>query len=139
LANWQTANGGIYDQNSVSAEPFFTSVATADYSPTNSVLNNAGQPLAAVTDDITGAPRNTTTPDIGAYEFTPSPLDLGVTALVTPVAQNCYSAAEPVTVTVNNFGTASLDFSLITANVTVNVTGAATPTPITVTLTNAFN
>ncbi len=138
LADWQTANSGIYDLASVAVDPFFVSVATGNLRPTNGVLNNVAQPLTAVTDDFTGAVRGTL-PDIGAYEFTPSSLDLGVTALVAPVAKSCYNNAEPVTVTIQNFGSSAIDFSTITANVTVTVTGAATPPALVVPLTNALN
>ena len=47
--------------------------------PLATALNNAGQPLPAVTDDINGVTRSTTTPDMGAYEFTPAANDAGVT------------------------------------------------------------
>lgn len=64
---WQTANGGIWDQHSVAVDPIFS---IGSYSPNQPLLNNTGTPLG-VTTDITGATRSTTTPDIGAYEFTP--------------------------------------------------------------------
>ena len=139
LANWQTANNAIYDLNSVSADPIFVNVSAGNLQPSNIAMNNIAQPLAAITDDITGAVRNITTPDPGAYEFTPASLDLGATALTAPATQNCYSNAEPVTVTIQNFGTSPIDFSTVTANVTVTITGAATPAPLVLTLTNAMN
>ncbi len=140
LANFQAANAtSPFDLNSVAVDPIYVNPAAGNFQPTNGAVNNIGQALVAVTTDITGATRNPTAPDPGAYEFSPAALDLGLGVLVTPATQNCYSNAEPVTVTVTNFGASPIDFSTVTATATVNVTGAATPAPLTVTLTNAFN
>ncbi|RYY53319.1 MAG: T9SS type B sorting domain-containing protein, partial [Chitinophagaceae bacterium] len=68
LANWQTASGD--DANSVISNPFFANAAGGDLHPTNAGIDNLGAPLGVLI-DITGAARSTTTPDIGAYEFTP--------------------------------------------------------------------
>jgi hypothetical protein len=65
LAAWQTATG--QDANSVSVNPNFTSAT--NLLPTNIAFNNAGTPIAGITTDITGATRNATTPDMGAFEF----------------------------------------------------------------------
>jgi hypothetical protein len=72
LANWQTANGGIYDLNSVADDPLFVAPASGNLSPSNPALNNIGTNLLTyVPDDINGVPR-TATPDPGAYEFVPA-------------------------------------------------------------------
>jgi len=57
------------DLASVSGDPGF--VSTTDLHATAALLNGAGTPLANVTTDIDGEPRNATSPDIGADEFTP--------------------------------------------------------------------
>jgi hypothetical protein len=55
------------------------------------------------------------------------PVDLGVTALTSPVTFNgCYGTARNVSVTIRNLGSAPLDFIVNNANLTVNITGAAT-------------
>ena len=74
LADWKTANSGAYDQNSLAADPQFLNLATGNLTPANVALNNVAQPLARVTDDVTGAVRGAL-PDIGAYEFTPVTAD----------------------------------------------------------------
>jgi len=76
LANWQTANSNLYDQQSISLNPVFANVGAspADYTPTASGVNNTGTALG-VTQDILDKPRSTTAPDPGAYEFsTPFPV-----------------------------------------------------------------
>jgi gliding motility-associated-like protein len=69
LPDWQTASGGD-DLNSVISSPFFANAAAGDLTPTNAGIDNLGAPLGVLI-DITGAARSATTPDLGAYEFTP--------------------------------------------------------------------
>ncbi|MBO0356419.1 right-handed parallel beta-helix repeat-containing protein [Hymenobacter sp. BT186] len=102
LTTWKTANNSAYDQNSVDADPQFVNVATGNLQPTASPLNNTATPLARVTQDITGAPRGTT-PDIGAYEFSPVADDVAVVSIDSPTAP-VLAGARPVTVTVLNNG-----------------------------------
>ena len=130
LAAWQTATS--QEANSVSADPQFTQVATAPYNlaPANVALNNVATPISGITTDYTGATRSTT-PDIGAVEFTPVTVDLAATALVAPATTStCYSTAEPVSVSIRNAGAAALNFATTPATITVVVTlpgGGTTP------------
>jgi hypothetical protein len=124
LADWQAVNSAAYDQASVSADPMLVNVATGDLKPTNSVLNNVGVAVTpAVADDIIGAARNATTPDPGAYEFTPAANDAGITAIVSPTSPVVPNANLPVTITLKNYGTSSL--TAVTFTWTVN--GVAQP------------
>ena len=68
LADWQTASG--QDLNSSDLAPLFSSAT--DFTPGNSALDNTGTPVG-ITADIMNATRSTTTPDMGAYEFTIPP------------------------------------------------------------------
>lgn len=72
LAAWQAASGAgsPYDGNSLDIDPIFTNPAAGDFTPANAALDNMGTPLFAVVDDINGNPRDPSTPDIGAIEFT---------------------------------------------------------------------
>ena len=56
FADWKAANSNAYDQASVSVDPAF--VNATNLRPQATPLKGAGQPVAAVTDDITGAPRS---------------------------------------------------------------------------------
>ncbi|RLD42170.1 MAG: hypothetical protein DRI86_12145, partial [Bacteroidetes bacterium] len=70
LSALQTASGKF--TNSISVLPDFTS--TTDLHLSSYVLNNQGKVLTRISTDIDGEVRDTLNPDIGADEFTPSPL-----------------------------------------------------------------
>ncbi|MDO7847988.1 right-handed parallel beta-helix repeat-containing protein [Hymenobacter sp. M29] len=109
LADWATANGGAFDQNSVAVEPQFVSVPTGDLRPTAVALNGIGAPLAAVTDDFTGAARSATAPDLGAYEFAPpaNTASVFIRSIDSP-APPLTTGGRTVTVTLGNNGTTPL-------------------------------
>lgn len=68
LPNWKAATGK--DQNSLNILPNFTSLSDLHLVPTNNAgLNNKGQFLTTVPQDIDGESRSTTAPDMGADEF----------------------------------------------------------------------
>lgn len=114
LSAWKS--GTSLDANSVSVDPGY--VSNMDLHVSSAAINGKGTPITNVTDDIDGQTRNTTTPDIGADEFTPLALDAGVTSLFSPV-KYC-AGTQNVQVRVTNFGTDTLKKATI--NWTVNGT-----------------
>ncbi|MGL5890296.1 MAG: beta strand repeat-containing protein, partial [Bacteroidia bacterium] len=136
LANWQT--GMTQDANSIAVDPGFFS--PGDIHVTEVSLNGTANPtgITWVTSDIDNQPR-AVTPDIGADEFVPLLLDAGITALDSPAAGGCHSANENVTVTLKNFASVPLDFTVNPLTVTVNVTGTISQTLSVTINTNALN
>lgn len=133
LANWQT--GMSSDANSISSDPGFVDINSdlhASGTAVNGMANMTG--ITWVTTDIDNQVRNAPH-DIGADDYTPASIDLGVIALVSPVAAGCHTGTENVIVTIQNFAAGAIDFSVTPATVTVTVSGAASQT-YTVTLNN---
>jgi len=67
LSDWQVLG---YGANSVMIDPVFHNDSTLV--PLAIALDNLGTPLASITDDINGLTRSTSTPDLGAQEFSVS-------------------------------------------------------------------
>jgi parallel beta-helix repeat protein len=99
LAALQTANS--MDQNSINTNPGY--VSTSDLHTSSVQLYNSGTPIASVPDDIDGELRSTTTPCIGADEYTLHVNDAGITNMIDP-GFFCPGNPIPITVTVKNYG-----------------------------------
>jgi hypothetical protein len=109
LASWRSLYNE--DSNSVSLNPLFASPSLAI--PGAFAFDNLGQPFGGIGSDLTGGTRNTVTPDLGAYEFTPSPNDVGVVQLVGPGSGCGLGNAMQVSVRISNFGSvAQTNFGL---------------------------
>jgi|GEM_PF-308173 len=67
FAAWQSLPQGV---NSTAVNPAFVDPTINDYHPQNPAMDNIGAPLGVV-DDFLSDPRSSTTPDAGAFEFTP--------------------------------------------------------------------
>ena len=117
LAAWTTASGR--DANSVSISPNFASVLNAI--PSAQAMDNLGTPLTYVTIDRTGASRNPVTPDLGAYEYTPSSIDLALAGLNAAAA--CPAGGQTITATLRNVGNTAFNFALDPATISVSVSG----------------
>ncbi|HAW21427.1 MAG TPA: hypothetical protein DCX14_14690 [Flavobacteriales bacterium] len=84
IGQWQSACSA--DANSVAADPSFQ--ANNDLHSLSLAMNNAGAPLG-ITTDIDGQTRSTSTPDIGADEFSVPTNNAQPGDLITPDAPLC--------------------------------------------------
>lgn len=112
LSDWQS--GTTFDTNSLSVDPGY--VSSTDLHVSNSAINNKGTPFSGISDDIDGNSRSSSTPDIGADEFTPSSKDIGVSSLDTPGVY-CAPYNVNVSVKISNYGTDTLKSATISWSV----------------------
>jgi trimeric autotransporter adhesin len=143
LADWQTANGGAYDQNSKATNPMFVNPGAFDFTPNVSLVNNIGTSVG-VTEDIFGNTRDANFPDAGAIEFTVPGLDAGI-ALLSPVTPLNYGS-HSVSVLAQNTQTINVTEVMLTytdGSTTVSETfsglNLATGDTITLTFTTPYN
>jgi gliding motility-associated-like protein len=123
LANWITALGNGLEQKSVSTIPAFINPLAGNYTPGNAGLNNRGF-FVGITNDILNQVRDANTPDIGAFEFTPSPCSVPPVnghALIAP-ASICQNKPVYLSMNISAYGSGQR-FQWQTA---VNATGPFT-------------
>ena len=137
LQNWRTAT--LLDAASLDFPPVFANAATFDYTPANAAIDNKGLALGIV-DDVNSVLRSTTTPDMGAYEFTApgciAPPEVGVTQ-VAPT-NTCQGTNINLNVVIGPYGanqTFQWEFSTTLAGTYTNV-GNPKLTPDTTILAN---
>lgn len=104
LAAWKTnASATSNEQNSINANPYY--YTNTDLHVYSSYLNASASAtiLSIVKDDIDNQLRNTSSPDIGADEFTPITIDAAIITLVSPTSA-CPGSSNPVSVRLRNYG-----------------------------------
>ncbi len=114
--------------NEFNLNPFFQSAE--DLHVKSIFLNNRGLYIPAVTSDIDGEARSTT-PDVGADEFTVDSNDIGIVQLIAPLEGNCGTDSQLVRVLILNnglIGQSNFPISVdvtgpVTASLTTNYTG----------------
>ncbi len=104
FAQWRTANGGLFDALSNNMNPNFVNASTGNLAPQEGFINNKGANLLTYAPtDFIGVAR-TTTPDPGAYEFTPTiTTDIGISSIIMPAAPFA-AGTIPVNVVIRNSG-----------------------------------
>ncbi|MFW6018939.1 MAG: right-handed parallel beta-helix repeat-containing protein [Bacteroidales bacterium] len=78
--HWQ--NESNVDSNAVNDDPAF--VSPTDLHVNASSLNGVADPITTINYDFDGDQRDNTNPDIGADEFDPIPVDMGVVEVIKP-------------------------------------------------------
>ncbi|MEO6489472.1 MAG: right-handed parallel beta-helix repeat-containing protein, partial [Ferruginibacter sp.] len=102
LINWQTAS--LQDAASISIDPLYANAGAGDFTPTDASVNNLGDPLNILV-DINNSPRSVTTPDMGAFEFSPGPCVAPPTPGVASVTPSTICVNNPVALTVSGNST----------------------------------
>jgi hypothetical protein len=118
LATWQTASA--QDANSLSINPVFTSATNVV--PLTAAVDNKGTPVG-VLQDISGTTRSTSTPDMGAVEFTGVAGDLGIVSVKMIRSGVCYSTNDTLKVSVKNIFGSTVDFGVDPLTINWNVVG----------------
>jgi hypothetical protein len=113
LAAWQTANPTLNANSSTNAVVF---ASNSDLHVVNGGPNNIGTPIAGFAADIDGDVRSTTTPDVGADEYTPIDYDMSL-EMIQGIA-GCGDSNAYATVVVKNRG--NLTATGYTATVELN-------------------
>jgi hypothetical protein len=134
LAAFQSSTG--MEANSVSADPGF--VSSNDLHSKSSGINNQGTPITSITTDMDGEIRNTSTPDIGADEFTPPANDLSVVSIISPIV-GCGDSFSLVTVIVKNLGINTQNSIPVKVDITGGTTTSFTQTFSQSLTTNSFD
>jgi len=105
LAAFQTATAEA--TNSISYNPYY--MGADDLHIANNIMNGTGTPITGITTDIDGDLRNTTTPDIGADEFDPSPWDAAVLTYNTPFDSCGLDSFTVVSIKIKNLGSGTIN------------------------------
>lgn len=104
LSELQSVSGK--DTHSISVDPKF--ISDTDLHVRDAALNNSGNPLPDVPDDIDGEPRDNLHPDIGADEFSPYAVDAGMYDFAN-LEMPFTSGNNTVSVIIKNYGGNTLE------------------------------
>ena len=121
LSDWQSYTG--WDANSVSTDPGYNT--STDLHTTGAGIDGKATPISGITTDIDGATRNSSTPDIGADEFTPVNDDAGITAVTNPTGNYC-PGTQTIMATLKDAGVHTLTSCLLTYKVNGTTIGTYT-------------
>lgn len=119
VANWDgtdytdissLTSGAYVDSNSQALNPWYKS--KKDLHVGNPKMNDLGTPVSFVADDMDGQTRSSSTPDIGADEFTPPSNDAGVLSIDSPASGFC-PGKKDVYVSIFNYGLNTLTSATI--------------------------
>ncbi len=133
IAAWRTAVG--QDVNSISADPLFAGATAATPNlklTTNTPADGVGLSGTGVLQDFEDEVRSGLSPvDLGgdAGNYGPTGVDVGVNVVSRPLATaTCHGPAEPVVVTLVNFSSNPIDFTVNPVALTTTVSGLVTAT-----------
>ena len=110
------------NQHSISNNPEYFS--TTDLHAGGIDLYQSGIPYTSISTDIDGDTRNTTSPCIGADEFTPIATDLSLIGLDYPIESSCgYSSNDSIIIKLKNKGYNPFNFNSTNANIELYING----------------
>ncbi|MBP5516098.1 MAG: T9SS type A sorting domain-containing protein [Bacteroidales bacterium] len=122
------------DGSSQVVDPAFLNSTNTDLRSYSQSVKNHGVPIAEVTNDLFGTPRDLTTPCVGAFEFAALPYDFEVIEYIEPYDEYCQAPSNaPIKVVIKNSGVNAFDPSTAGTNVQLtysrtNVPGQMVPT-----------
>ncbi|HEX6430838.1 MAG TPA: gliding motility-associated C-terminal domain-containing protein [Niastella sp.] len=99
LSDWKTATG--LDASSLAITPAFVDPASGNYTPGNAGIDNKGVGGLDIAEDINDQPRSASTPDMGAYEFTPLPCAVPLVNGLVDISPDTICQYKPVYLHVN--------------------------------------
>ncbi len=102
-ADWANESGATNFSN---INPYF--ISSTDLHIVNNLMNGIARPISGITYDIDGQLRNTSTPDIGADEFDPSPYDATLVEILSSVG-GCGLSNEVVKIKIKNIGSVAIN------------------------------
>ncbi|HRZ41833.1 MAG TPA: lamin tail domain-containing protein [Bacteroidales bacterium] len=120
LTALQTAN--LMDMASMQANPVFSNVPGNNLTPLSGSIDNIGTPLGVLT-DVNGVIRSTTTPDVGAIEFTGIAADISIATGGYLAPGQCLSTSDSLYLKITNTIGNTINFATATTTLYWSVTG----------------